>query len=139
MWFIATLLRGFSPCFFSRPPRPKSRALVLEKVVLSVSPDGALARDYQLRMRGIVGHAWFFDPAASRDQPYLEPLNRPFISEGGAIALLRPAPPECGVLEGNAARKEEYLAGRLQYQYGLAMWPRDAALRSAKAHPELAA
>lgn len=140
IWFIATRLRGFSPClFFHVAPYPKNRALVLEKEVLKAYHRMARELACQPRMRAIVGHAWFFDSAALRDQPHLEPLNRPFITEGGMIALLGPAPPESGVLEGNAARKQEYLAGRLQYRYGLAIWPRDAALRWAKAHPELAA
>jgi hypothetical protein len=140
LWFIAWRLRGFSPCFFLHvAPPPKNRGLVLEKETLKAYYRMARCLECQPQMRGVIGHAWFFDPNAVRDQPHLEPLNRPFVSEGGTIATLGPAPPESGVLEGNAARKEEYLAGRLQYRYGLAIWPREAALRWAKAHPELAA
>jgi hypothetical protein len=139
-WSIATRLGGLSPCFFLHvAPSPKNRALVIEKEALKAYHRMARCLELQPRIRGIVGHAWFFDPAAVRDQPHLEPLSRPFVSEGGTIATLGPAPPESGVLEGNAARKREYLAGTLQYRYGLAIWPREAALRWAKARPELAA
>jgi hypothetical protein len=139
LWFIVKRLGGLSPCFFLLvAPPPKNRALVIEKEALRAYHRMARCLELQPQMRGIIGHAWFFDPAAVRDQPHLEPLSRPFLSAGGTIATLGPAPPEFGVLEGNAARKREYLAGTLQYRYGLAIWPRDAALRWARAHPELA-
>ena len=41
-------------------------------------------------------------------------------------------------LEGNQQRKADYLAGKLAYRYGLALWPRAAAIRWADAHPEYA-
>lgn len=139
LWFIARRLRGFSPCFFMHvAPAPKNRALVLEKEVLKSYHRMARCLELQPRMRAIIGYAWFFDPAAVRDQPHLEALNRPFVAECGTIALLGPAPAESGVLEGNAARKQDYLEGKLQYRYGLAIWPRASALRWMKAHPELA-
>jgi hypothetical protein len=85
-----------------------------------------------------VGHAWFHDSAAVRDHPHLEVLNEPYVNHGGLTVLLSVAPVSSGVLEGNAPRKVDYLAGRLRYRYGLAMWPRNAAISWADAHPELA-
>ena len=140
LWSIATRLGGLSPCFFLHAaPAPKNRALTIEKEALKAYHRVARCLELQPRIRGVIGHAWFFDPAAVRDQPHLEPLSRPFLKEGGTIATLGPAPSESWVLEGNATRKREYLAGTLQYRYGLAIWPREAALRWAKARPELAA
>jgi hypothetical protein len=99
-----------------------------------------MARSMQLQpdVRALLAHAWFHDPAAVRDNPQLEVLNRPYVEHGGLVTLLGPAPPSSGVLEGNAQRKEDYLAGKLQYKYGFAIWPRDAAIRWADEHPELA-
>jgi len=67
----------------------------------------------------------------------LEVLNRPYVNHGGLITLLGPAPPSSGLLEGNAQRSADYLAGKVQYRYGFAVWPRDAAIGWANAHPEL--
>ncbi len=139
LWFTATRLRGVAPCMvFHVAPYPRNRALVMEKEVLKSYHRMAQALELQPRLRAIFGRAWFFDPAAVRDNPHLEPLNRPFVKLGGTIAVMEPAPPESGVLEGNAARKRDYLEGKLQYRYGFAAWPRDAAVEWARSHPELA-
>jgi hypothetical protein len=138
LWFLATRLRGLAPCiFFHVAPYPKNRALVLEKEVLKSYHRMARALELQPAVRAVLGHAWFFDPAALRDYPSLEPLNRPFLKFGGIVAALGPAPPDSGVLEGNAARRRDVLEGRVQYRYGLAAWPRHAAIDWARAHPEL--
>lgn len=136
-WYVATRLGGLKPCVFLHvAPYPKNRALVLEKEVMKAYHRMARTLELQPRMRGILGHAWFYDPAALKDYPHLEPLNRPFVSGGGTIVTLGPAPPTSGVLEGDASRKKDYLEGKLQYRYGLAIWPRREALRWAKEHPE---
>jgi hypothetical protein len=138
-WFMAARVRGIAPCMvFHVAPYPKNRALVMEKEVLKSFHRMATALELHPRLRAIFGRAWFFDPQAVRDYPHLEALNRPFVQFGGARAVMEPAPPDCGVLEGNLARKRDYLEGKLQYRFGFAVWPRAAALRWARAHPELA-
>jgi hypothetical protein len=139
LWFVATRLRGLAPCFFMHvAPYPRNRALVLEKEVLKSYHRMARALRLQPEIRAILGHAWFFDPAAVRDHPHLQALNRPFRESGGTIAVLDAAAADSGILEGNLARKRDYLEGKLQYRYGLAIWPRKAAIQWAEAHPELA-
>ena len=136
--FIVTRMGRRSPCFFLHvAPAPRNRALALEKEALKAYHRVARCLESQPEARGIIGHAWFFDPVACRDQPHLAALSRPFLMEGGLIVTLGPAAPDSGVLEGNAARRKAYLDGRIRYRYGLAVWPREAVLRWAKAHPEL--
>jgi hypothetical protein len=136
--FTIFRMGGRAPCFFMHlAPAPRNRALSAPKEVLRAYYRMARSLQLQPQVRGLVGHAWFHDPAAVRDYPHLEVLSRPYVNEGGLITLLQPAPPSSGVLEGNAQRRADYLAGKVLYKYGLAIWPRDAAIRWADTHPEL--
>ena len=98
-----------------------------------------IVRSMQLQpgVRALLACAWFHDPAAVRDYPHLDVLNEPFVNHGGLITLMGPAPADSGVQAGNAQRSADYLAGKIQYKYGFAIWPRDAAIRWAHAHPEV--
>jgi hypothetical protein len=132
-------LGGWAPCFFMHvAPAPRNRALSVPKQVLRAYY--CMARSLQLQpvVRALVAQAWFHDPAAVRDHPQLEVLNRPYVNHGGLIVLLGPALSSSGVLERNAQRRSDYLTGRVQYKDALAIWPRDAAIQWADAHPELA-
>ena len=135
--FLATRLRGFRPCFFMHvAPRPRSLALAIEQEVMRSYYRMARSLALQPGRLGIVAMAWFYDPKAVADNPHLEPLSRPFLNSGGAIFLLGEAGPESGVLDGSEKRRWLYEQGRLHYRYGLAIWPRAAALGWADAHPE---
>jgi len=136
--FVVSRLGGRAPCFFMHvAPAPRSRALSVPKEVLRSYYRMVRSLELQPDVRALLAHAWFHDPAAVRDYPQLEVLNRPYKDHGGLITLLGPAPPSSGVLEGNAQRSADYLAGKVRYQYGFAIWPRDAAIRWADANPEL--
>lgn len=136
--FVIFRLGGRAPCFFMHvAPTPRNRALSIPKEVLRAYYRMARSLELQYDVRALLAHAWFHDPAAVRDYPHLEVLNRPYVKHGGLITSLGPAPASSGVLEGNAQRSADYLAGKVQYKYGFAIWPRDAAIRWADAHPEL--
>ena len=136
--FVIFRLGGLAPCFFMHvAPAPRNRALSVPKEVLRAYYRIARSLQLQPKVRALLAQAWFHDPAAVRDHPQLEVLNRPYVNHGGLITLLGPAPPSSGVLEGNAQRRADYLAGKIQYKYGFAIWPRDAAIRWADTHPEL--
>ena len=136
-WFLGTRLRAFKPLFFMHvAPAPRRRSLVIEKEVLRSWARMARSMEKQPEIRGIISVAWFLDPEAVKDNPHVEPLSRVF-REGGLLVNIGPAPADAGFLEHNAARKAEFEAGRLQYQLGLGLWPREAAIRWARAHPEL--
>jgi hypothetical protein len=129
---------GVKPYFFMHvAPKPRSRALVVEKEVMRAYYRMARSLAFQPAVKAIIASAWFYDRQALKDNPHLEYLHRPFRDHGGFITTMGPAPPESGVAEGNAKRRQQYEAGELQYQIGLAIWPRSAALTWAAAHPEL--
>jgi hypothetical protein len=137
--FVMFRLRGRAPCFFMHvAPAPRNRGLSVPKEVLRSYYRIARSLELQPNVRALLGYAWFHDPAAVRDYPHLEVLNRPYVGHGGLITVLGAAQPASGVLEGNAQRSADYLAGKVRYKYGFAIWPRDAAIRWADAHPELA-
>jgi hypothetical protein len=136
--FVILRVRGRRPCFFMHvAPAPRNRALSVPKEVSRAYYGMVRSMQLQPEVRALLAHAWFHDPAAVRDYPHLEVLNRPYVNHGGLITLLGLAPPSSGVLEGNAQRRADYMAGRIQYRYGFAIWPRDAAIRWADDHPEL--
>jgi hypothetical protein len=135
--FVTSRLRGLSPCFFMHvAPSPRNRGLSIPKEVFRAYYRMARSLQLQPEVRALVAHAWFHDPAAVMDHPHLEALNQPYVKHGGLITPLGPASPDSGVLERNAQRSADYLAGKVQYKYGLAIWPRDAAIRWADEHPE---
>jgi len=137
--FVTFRLGGRGPCFFMHvAPAPRQRALSVPGQVLGAYYRMARSLELQPTVRALVAHAWFHDPVAVRDYPHLEVLSEPYLNQGGMIVTLGPAPPSSGVLQGSAQRRADYLAGKVQYKYGFAMWPRDAAIRWANAHPELA-
>ena len=135
--FVISHLRGLKPCFFMHvAPAPRNRSLSVPKEVLRSYYRMARSLQLQPGVRALLAHAWFHDPAAVRDSPHLAVLSEPYLNHGGLITLLGQAPLSSGVLAGNAQRSADYQAGKLEYKYGFAIWPRDAAIRWADAHRE---
>lgn len=135
--FVTLRMGGWAPCFFAHvAPKPRQRGLVVTKLVMRAYYRMARSLELQPTVRGLMGHAWFHDPAAVRDYPHLQALNEPYTDHGGLIVTLEPAPPTSGVLVGDQQRALKYQSGELSYRYGLAIWPRAAAIRWADAHPE---
>ena len=132
-------LGGFAPCFFMHvAPAPRNRGLSIEKQVLQAYYRMAGSLAWQPHVRALIACAWFHDPAAVKDYPHLKLLSLPYLTNGGLIVRLGPAGLDSGVVQGNAQRKADYEAGKVQYRYGLAIWPRKDALRWAQSRPELA-
>ena len=137
--FVVFKMGGLAPCFFMHvAPSPRNRALSIPKEIFRTYHRMVRSLEAQPHILGLVAHAWFHDPAAIRDHPHLEVLSRPYLAHGGLITVLAPAPVTAGVLVGDAQRRADYVEGRVQYHYGLAIWPRKAAIRWADAHPEFA-
>jgi hypothetical protein len=136
--FVIFRVRGLAPCFFMHvAPAPRNRGLSVPKEVLRSYYHMARSLQLQPDVLALVAYAWFHDPAAVRDYPHLEVLSQPYLNHGGLITALGPAPASSGVAEGNAQRSADYQVGKVQYRYGFAIWPRDAAIRWADDHPEL--
>lgn len=136
--FITQRVGGWAPCFFMHvAPTPRNRGLTVPKQVLRAYYQMARSLQLQPAVRALVAHSWFHDPTAVRDYPHLRVLSEPYIDHGGLIVRLDPASQSSGVLEGNYQRKADYVSGKVVYRYGLAIWPREAAIRWADAHTEL--
>jgi hypothetical protein len=137
--FIAHRIGGWAPCFLMHvAPAPRNRGLTVPKMVMRAYYRMARSLQLQPGVRALMAHAWFHDPAAVREYPHLRVLNEPYTEHGGLIVTLEAAPASSGVIEGNHQRKSDYLAGKVVYRYGLALWPREAAIRWAEAHPQYA-
>jgi len=138
LWsFIALKMKGLSPFFHMHvAPSPRRRSLLIEKEVMRSYARMARSMEAQPHIRGLMATAWFHDPAAVRDNPHLEPLNRVYRDNGGFLVNMGFAAADAGFLEHNPARKAEYEAGRLRYRWGLALWPREEAIDWARRHPE---
>jgi hypothetical protein len=136
--FITLHVGGWAPCFFMHvAPAPRNRALTVPKQVQRAYYRMARCLQLQPAVRALVAHSWFHDPTAVRDYPHLRVLSEPYIDHGGLIVRLDPASRFSGVLEGNYQRKADFESGKVGYRYGLAIWPRVAAIRWADAHTEL--
>jgi hypothetical protein len=137
LWFFATAMRGFSPCFYVHVPQPpRNRSLVIEKQVLRAYYRMVRSLEMQPSVRGILASAWFHDPKALAEAPHLEWLNRPY-REGGLITTIGPAAADSGFAAHNRDRMQRFERGELQYSIGVALWPREAAIRWANRHAEL--
>jgi hypothetical protein len=137
LWFVLTKMHGFAPAFFVHVARrPKNRSLVIEKEVLGAYYRMARSLELQPSMKGIVTMSWFHDPEAVRDNPHLEPINRPYRHFGGVIVVAGSAPATAGFMEHNIQRQKRYQQNQLHYRIGVALWPRKAAIAWAKSHSE---
>ena len=136
-WFVAMRLGGFRPCFFMHvAPRPRNRALLIEKEVMRAYYRMARSLEMHPSIKGLTAAAWFHDPAAIAANPHLEWLNRPYLENGGLITTIGPAAPDSGFADHNADRRRRYDAGELKYHIGLAIWPRKAMLDWASRNPQ---
>ena len=138
LWFLCSRVGGFAPLFFMHVARrPKNRGMLVEKEVLRSYYRMARSLERQPSIKGIMASAWFHDPAVVAENPHLAWLNRPYLEEGGLIVTTGPAGADAGFSEHNAERERRHASGQLQYQIGVAIWPREAALDWARRHPEL--
>ena len=61
-----------------------------------------------------------------------------FRDNGGLIVESGPASPDCGVFSRSETRKRLYESKKFKPTHGLVLWPRDAMIAWAAAHPEWA-
>jgi hypothetical protein len=136
--FVIFKMRGLWPVFFSHlNPRRKNRSL--DEVEASRSYyKMAKALELQPAVKGFGACSWFRSPATHRVSPHLAWMSRVFLENGGLVVEGGRVDPDCGVLYRSATRKQLYDAGRFTPRVGLVMWPRNAMIAWAKAHPEYA-
>jgi hypothetical protein len=99
----------------------------------------AKALALQPQVKGFGACSWFRSPGTHRVSPHLAWLSRVFVENGGLVLEAGPDDPNGGVLHRSATRRQLYERGEFKPTKGLVLWPRDAMIAWAAAHPELEA
>jgi hypothetical protein len=135
---VAIRWKGFGPAFFSHLTicRPV-RALLPRDAERSYS---LMARALQLQphVKGFITSSWFHSPDTFRVSPHLAGLNDVFVENGGIVATMGRADPDCGVFSRSPERKRAFDEGHFRPTLGLVIWPREQLIEWAERHPELA-
>jgi hypothetical protein len=132
-------MRGLSPVFFSHlNPRRPDRSLSERESNRSYYLM-AMAMERQPEVRGFAACSWFRAPSTHAVSPHLAWLSRVFLENGGLVVDSGRADPDCGVFHRSTTRRRLYEADRFTPRLGLVLWPRQAMIAWAHAHPELAA
>lgn len=134
--FILFRMRGLQPVFFSHlNPRRKNQSLLEHEANRSYYRM-AKALEQQPHIKGFGACSWFRSPGTHRVSPHLAWLSRVFLENGGVVVESGPDDPNNGALGRSETRRRLYEAGKFKPTRGLVLWPRDAMLAWAAAHPE---
>jgi hypothetical protein len=136
--FLARRMRGLQPVFFSHlNPRRPNRSLLESEANRSYY---RMARSMQLQphIKGFAACSWFRSPATHRVSPHLAWLSRVFEDNGGLVVESGRDRPDSGALGRSRTRRRLYEQGLFTPTRGLVLWPRDAMIAWAAAHPHLA-
>ena len=135
--FMVRRMRALKPVFFSHlSPRRPHRHLLETEANRSYFQMAA-AMMLQPEIRGFAACSWFRSPATHRVSPHLAWLSEVFIENGGLVVEAGAEDPNGGVLHRSATRRRLFEAGRFKPTRGLVLWPRQAMIAWANAHPEL--
>ena len=136
--FVVRRMGGLGPVFFSHlNPRRITRALREDDANRSYYRM-ATSIELQPAIKGFAACSWFRSPATHRVSPHLAWLSEVFRENGGLVVESGPAEPDCGVLARSETRRRLYESGQFTPTRGLVLWPRDAMIAWAAAHPEWA-
>jgi hypothetical protein len=84
---------------------------------------------------GVLGGSWLHAEETMAISPHLRWLNDLFLSNGGILVHLGPAPENSGFLVGSEKRKELHRAGKYHPRHAVFLWPREALLAWARSQP----
>lgn len=137
LYVAAARLKGRAPIFFAHLGYRRRGAPLSEVEANKSYYRMARSLEQQPAVKGLVASSWLRSPDTGKVSPHLAWLNRVFEENGGFVAVMGPADPESGVLLRSATRRRLYERGEFKPTTGLVIWPRDAMIRWAAAHPEL--
>lgn len=137
MTFAALRMRGLQPVFFSHLNWRRAHRSLLETEANRSYYRMAQSMRLQPAIKGFAACSWFRSPGVHRVSPNLAWLSRVFLDNGGFVVEAGPDSPDGGVLHRSRTRRALYDAGKFRPTKGLVMWPRDAMIAWADAHPEL--
>ena len=135
--FAAFRMRGLKPVFFSHLNWRRPNSSLLEIEANRSYYRMAQALQLQPEVKGFAACSWFRSPETHRVSPNLAWLSRVILENGGLVAEAGPDSPDSGVLHRSATRRRLYEAREFRPTKGLVMWPRNAMIAWAAAHPEL--
>jgi hypothetical protein len=136
-WVGSPPTRGFGPVFFIHMGTRGRNYALIELVALRSYHRMAQSLALQPRIKGLLASSWLHSPDTFAVSPHLAWLNRVFLEHGAIVGTMGPADPGCGVLHRSPERRRAHEEGRFRPTLGLVIWPRDAMLAWARAHPEL--
>jgi hypothetical protein len=140
LYWLAARLKGRTPVFFLHlNAQRRNRYLLTEREADKSYFRMAQSIALQPGVKGLVASSWLNSPDTFAVSPHLGWMNRTFLDNGALVVTMGPADPNSGVLARSPERKQAYQAGTFRPTVGLVIWPRDAMLAWAAAHPELGA
>jgi hypothetical protein len=138
LYFIATRLRGFSPCFFPHmATRRKNHLVLLEKECDKSWYRIARSVELQPDVNGLVASSWLHSTDTFKVSPHLSFMNKPFVESGAIVTTMGVAHKKSGYLNGSAIRRRLYESGEFRPTLGLILWSREQMIKWARSHPEL--
>ena len=137
--FAGLRMRGLKPVFFSHLNWRRGNRSLVETEANRSYYRMAQSMRLQPEIRGFAASSWFRSPGVHRVSPNLAWLSRVILDNGGFVVEAGPDSPDGGVLHRSKTRRALYDAGKFKPTKGLVMWPRDAMIAWAAAHPELGA
>ncbi len=136
LYWIAWRLKGFGPIFFPHLNPNRKQRWLTELAANRSYYCMAQSLPLQPRVKGMVASSWLRSADTFKISPELAWMNRTILENGGFAVIMGPADPDSGVLTRSAARQRAYEAGVFKPTNGLVIWPRDAMIAWARAHPE---
>jgi transposase InsO family protein len=134
--FAALRMRGLQPVFFSHLNWRRPHRSLIELEANRSYYRMAQALRLQPGIKGFAACSWFRSPGVHRVSPHLAWLSRVILENGGFVVEAGVDSPESGVLHRSRTRRSLYEAGKFRPSKGLVMWPREAMIGWAAAHPE---
>jgi hypothetical protein len=135
--FVLLRMKGFGPVFFSHLNWRRPEVALSELEANRSYYRMAKALELQPHIKGFGACSWFRSPGTHRVSPHLTWLSRVFLENGGLVVEAGPDDPNGGVLYRSTTRRRLFEHGEFRPTKGLAMWPREAMIAWAAAHPEL--
>ena len=137
LYFVATQLRGFRPCFF--PHMATRRNPLVMQAKTSNKSWYRIARSVELQpaIKGLVACSWLHSVDTFAVSPHLSFMNEPFVESGAIVTTIGEAGKQAGFLVGSDARRKLYESGKFKPTLGLVLWSRAQMIRWAHSHPEL--
>lgn len=129
--------RGFGPVFFAHLTVCRPVRALLQRDAESCYYLMAKSLELQPDVKGFVTSSWFFSADTFRVTPHLAWLNEVFRANGGIVATMGRAEPDCGVLARSPERQRAFEEGRFTPTLGLIVWPREEMIAWAARRPDL--